>query len=191
MVEREGVIAPAPVVADARPAIDNQRIDAERLEARADRQAGLAATDNEHLRVAIGIGARRAAPVEPVGAREIARIRLAGRTSLTDALFMAAQLLERRQQRPGARRITVVLASEAQDPAAAAERGIEAKNGLDARGTGPRSAPRRGTIRVGAKGARTRLGRFAFKALGYRLRAAEGAQPPAESEDVAPIGVAA
>ncbi len=56
VVQDERVIAIAPVVADARLAIDDQRIDAQLLEARGDRKPGLSAADHEHGRVAVGIG---------------------------------------------------------------------------------------------------------------------------------------
>ena len=67
VVERQGVVAPAPVVADARPAIDDERVDAERLQARGDRKAGLPAADDEHLGISIGVGGGRLAQIEPIG----------------------------------------------------------------------------------------------------------------------------
>ena len=64
VVQRERVIARAPVVADARVAIDDQRVDAELGEARGDRQAGLAAADHQHRRIAILVGGGLPAQVD-------------------------------------------------------------------------------------------------------------------------------
>ena len=55
VVQDQRVIALAPVVADARFAVDDQRIDLQLREARGDRKPGLSAADDEHSRVAIGI----------------------------------------------------------------------------------------------------------------------------------------
>jgi len=46
-MQRERVVAPPPVVADARPAIGDEGIDAELAKPRGDRQTRLAATDDE------------------------------------------------------------------------------------------------------------------------------------------------
>ena len=77
VVQGERVIALAPVVADARPTVDDQRIDAQMGEARCDRKPGLSPADDEHGRIPLVIGGGRFPQVEPVGAAKIARIGLA------------------------------------------------------------------------------------------------------------------
>ena len=79
IVQRQRVVALAPVVADARFAVDDQRVDVQLLQARGDRKPGLSAADDEHGRVAVGILRGGLAQVEPVGAAKIARIGLAVR----------------------------------------------------------------------------------------------------------------
>ena len=56
VVQRQPVVATPPVVTDARPAFDHQRVDAHLVETRRDRQAGLRAADDEHGRFAILVG---------------------------------------------------------------------------------------------------------------------------------------
>ena len=55
VVKLQPVIALAPIVADPCHAIDNQRLDAQRLKSRRRRDAGMAAAHDEHRRIAIGI----------------------------------------------------------------------------------------------------------------------------------------
>ena len=55
VVQRQRVIALAPVVADARLAVDDQRVDLQLLQARRDRKPGLAAADHQHGRIAVGV----------------------------------------------------------------------------------------------------------------------------------------
>ena len=66
VVQRECVVSAAPVVADARFAVDDQRVDIQMAQARGNRQAGMPATHHQHLGVVIRIGDRSAAFVEPV-----------------------------------------------------------------------------------------------------------------------------
>ena len=55
IVQLQPVIALAPVVADPGHAIDDQRLDTERLQPRRSRDAGMAATHDQHRGIAIGI----------------------------------------------------------------------------------------------------------------------------------------
>jgi hypothetical protein len=66
VVQRQRVVAFAPVVADAFVAVDDQRIDAERMQPRRDRQPGLAAAHDEHRRITVGEGALLGEAVKPV-----------------------------------------------------------------------------------------------------------------------------
>src|SRR4029078_469939 len=54
IVQRQRMIARAPVVADAVVPIDDQRVDAELMKARRNRQSGLAAADDNYGGIAFG-----------------------------------------------------------------------------------------------------------------------------------------
>src|SRR5258705_9071933 len=95
------MIAVAPVVADARLAIDNQRVNLQLLETCRDRKSGLSATDHQRDRIAVGIFGRGLAQVEPGGAAKIPRIGLALRPRSSLLLLKTFQFVERCEQRPG------------------------------------------------------------------------------------------
>ena len=101
VVQGQRVIALAPVVADARLAVDDQRVDAELRQARGDRKPGLPAADDEHGRVAVGVCGGGFPQVEPVGPAKIARVGFAWRPRSADLLLEPLELVERREQRPG------------------------------------------------------------------------------------------
>ena len=122
VVQRQRVVALAPVVADPRLAVDDQRVDLQLLQPRGDAQPGLAAADHQHGRVAVGIFGRRLAQIEPVRPAEIARIGLAARPRDAELLLEAFQLLQRGQQRPGFQPVAVGgIRDQAQDAVAAAQ----------------------------------------------------------------------
>ena len=81
-------------------AVDNQRVDAELMQARGNRKPGLTAANNEHRGVAIVIGARLAQPVGPVLGAEIARA--VGFGPDAECLFVSSEVFQRRDDRPGA-----------------------------------------------------------------------------------------
>jgi hypothetical protein len=107
VVQCERVVTPAPVVADPRPAVDDQRVDLELAEARGHREAALSAADHEHRRIAVFIGRFLFPEVEPVRTREIARVRPALRAPAADVLFEFLQLVERGEQGPRFRFLVV------------------------------------------------------------------------------------
>ena len=72
VVQRQRMVANAPVVADPRKAIDNERIDIELNQPSGDSQSVLAGADDQHCGIAIGVRTRRHPLVEPVFAAEIA-----------------------------------------------------------------------------------------------------------------------
>ena len=82
VVQDQRVITLAPVVADARFTVDDQRIDAELREASGDRKPGLSSADDERFGIAVGIFGGGLAQVEPVRAAKVARIGLALRPRL-------------------------------------------------------------------------------------------------------------
>ena len=77
VVQDQCVISLAPVVADARFTVHDQRVDPQLREARGDRKPGLSPADDEHGGIAVGIFGGGFPEVEPIGSAKIARIGLA------------------------------------------------------------------------------------------------------------------
>jgi hypothetical protein len=75
VVQLEAVIAQPPIVADARGLIDDQGIEADALEFDGRGNAGMAAADDENVRLATFEGDFGLPLLEPVAACEIARMR--------------------------------------------------------------------------------------------------------------------
>ena len=140
VVQRERVVAPAPVVADARPAVDDQRVDLELAEARRRREPALSAADHENRGVAIFIGGALLPEIEPVRTGEIARIRPALRAPAADVLFELLELVERREDRPRTR--CVFIRKKTQDTGSAAQPRFQTCR-----------APRRTSFRRASRGA--------------------------------------
>ena len=158
IVQRQRVVAVAPVVADARLAVDDQRVDLQLRQPRRDRQPRLPAADHQHVRVAVRIGLRRLAQVEPVRPAEIARIALPGRARAADGLLVALQFVERGEQGPGLH--ALARGDEPHHAAAAPLRGLETEDRLDRRCAGAGDLAGRRAVRrereAGGAGARRR-----------------------------------
>jgi len=75
VVELEAAVAQPPVVTDAPGFIDDQRIEADALQFDRRRNAGMAATDDENVRLAIVERDLGLPLVEPVATCEITRMR--------------------------------------------------------------------------------------------------------------------
>jgi hypothetical protein len=151
VVQRQRVVALAPAVADARPAIDDQRVDLELREPRGDREPGLAAADHEHGRIAVRILRRGSPQVEPVRSAEVARVRLALGARPPDHFLDSVQLVERGEQRPRSRCVAVRFRKQADDAAAATLHGLEAEDRFDRFCAGARHFARLGSLRIHAK----------------------------------------
>ena len=185
VVQRQRMVARAPVVADALVAVDDQRVDAELMQARGNRKSGLAAADNEHRGLAIVIGARLAQPVGPVLGAEIARA--VGLGPDAECLFVSSEFFQCRDDRPGAQ--AGGIGRETDNAGAGSERSLECKQRFDGFGAGARDParwrPLRGDVEVSRRGARECFaqrrgdGRAATHCL-YR---------PRESQHVAPEAV--
>ena len=180
VVQRQRMIALAPVVADPLPAIDDQRVDVELAEPGRDRKARLAAADHEDGGVAVGVGLALAALIEPVVAAEIARVGLARWPALADVLLETFQLLERGEEHPGPDRIAAsprVVRNQPNDAVAAAKHRLELEDGLDhVDAETPRATGRR-TPRRQAKAVRVDL------RLAGREQAGELSRTPRGRED--------
>jgi hypothetical protein len=88
-MQRQRVVAIAPIVADAPPPVDDQGIDLQLLQAGGDAKPGLTATDHQNGGIAVGIFGRGSAQVEPVGTVKIARIGLAAGSRRSELLLKA------------------------------------------------------------------------------------------------------
>jgi hypothetical protein len=71
-MQNQGVIALAPIVADARFAVDDQRIDAQLGEARSGRKPGLASTDNQRGRIVVSVLSGSPSEIEPIRPAKVA-----------------------------------------------------------------------------------------------------------------------
>src|SRR4051794_28929095 len=94
------MVALPPAVADARPFLDDERVNAQLIETGRDRKTRLSAADDENHRLPIVIGNRLPAHVRPVVAAEIPRISGSGWPIGADFLLVALQRLERRREEP-------------------------------------------------------------------------------------------
>ena len=190
VVQRQRVVALAPVVADARPAVDDQGVDLQLLQPRRDRKPGVSAADHQHVGIAVGIFGRLLAQVEPVGAAKVARIGLAARPQGSELLLKALQLVERGEQRPRLQPVAVGgIRDQPQDAAAAAHRGFEFEDRLDRDGAGAGHPAWRGPIGVDLE-IRWLCARCERLQLAEdRVRAIPGLQRPAQRQHVAPITV--
>ena len=184
------MIAIAPVVADARFAVDNQRIDLQLLKTCRDRKSGLSAADHQRDRIVVGIFGRGLAQIEPIGAAKIPRIGLAPGPRSSLLLLKTFQFVERREQRPGFEPVAIaVVGDQAQNSAAAALRGLKFENRFDRVGAGAGHPARRGAVGVdlktagsGAVGVSLQLGEDCIGAV-------DGLQAPAQRQHIAPIAV--
>jgi hypothetical protein len=152
VVQGQRVIALAPIVADPRLAVDDQRVDLELLQPRGDRQPGLSAADHQHIGVAVGIFGGGLAQVEPVGPAEVARIGLSAWTCMALLLLEALQFLECRQQRPGLQPVAIAgIGDQPHDAVATAGRRLEFEDRLDRGGAGAHHPAGGGALGIDAE----------------------------------------
>jgi hypothetical protein len=183
-VQRERVVALAPVVADALAAVHDQGIDLPLRETGGHRQPGVPAADHQHRRIAVAVFAAGFAPVQPVRPGKIARVRLALRPQLAHLLLVSAELGERGEQRPRFLR----LREKSQHAGARPFGGLEPEDGLDAFFAGPRRVARRGALPIEAESVRTGAHGL-LEARHHGVGAAYGADIPCECQQVAPVAI--
>ena len=190
IMQRQRMVALAPIVADTLLAIDDQRIDVQLFQPRGDGKAGLAAADHEDGRVAVGIGGRCVAQVEPVGAAKIARIGVAARAIDAELFLKTLEFAKLGQQCPGFQPVAIVrIGDQADDAAAAPDIGLELEDGLDCVGAGAHHLARRGAVRVDCKAAGHRAAGQRRQRFQDRVGAIERLDVPAQRQHVAPIAV--
>jgi hypothetical protein len=103
VVQFQAVVTQAPVVANASHPIDHHRVDAQRAQRCDGGQTGVAATDHQHLRVAVVVANCALPAVEPVGPAELT-IECRLLLSQVDCGFVVAmQAAQSREQHPGTR----------------------------------------------------------------------------------------
>ena len=150
----------------------------------------MAATDDQHIGFAVLIGGRAPAPVEPVGAVEVA---LEGWLLgvLQDRLFLVAlQLLQAGEQSPGQRRAgAAVAALQAQDAGAPPDLGLELQNGFDALLAGALDIARRMALGVDGEIARAGGRRRLEQPSRDGIAVAHRLDGPGERHDIAPVAV--
>ena len=191
VVQRERVIPLAPVVADARLAVDDQRVHAQLAQPRGDRQAGLAGAHDQHGRIVIGIAARALALVLPVLGAEVAVVViLALRAAGVAGLFMPAQRLQAGEQDPGPHAARAArIGHQPRHPGAGARGGLEIEHQLDHVTPGPVRPARRRACRRDPEGPRADTLDCPAKQCLDGRPAAGGFDPPGCAQQVAPMPV--
>jgi hypothetical protein len=187
IMQRQRVVALAPVVADPGLPIDDQRIDPQLLQPRRDRKPGLAAADHQHIGIAIGILNRGLTLIEPVGASEIPRVGLAARPRNSLLLLISFQFIECRQQRPGLQPVTVAgIRDQPQNPAAASDGSFEFENRFDGAAARARDVARRRAVRINSEILWRRGPGAGLQFFQDGIGAVDRLQGPAQRQHVAP-----
>ncbi len=190
VVQGQRVIALAPIVADPRLAVDDQRVDLELLQPRGDRKPGLSAADHQHIGVAVGIFGGGLAQVEPVGPAEVARIGLAAWPRMALLLLETLQLFQCRQQRPGLQPVAIAgIGDQPHDTVAATGRRLEFEDRLDRLSAGAHHSAGRGALGIDAEVMRRAAAGMRGQFLEDREGAVDGLDVPAQRQHVAPVAV--
>ena len=200
IVQRECVIARAPVVTDARFAVHDQRVHIQVAQARRNRQAGVAAANDQHIGVTVGAGGVGDAPVKPVRPLKIARVRLTARPAAAGVFFKAFDLVCGGEQGPG---LVLAIAAgvrvQTQQALRAQASGFEAEKSFDDFGTGAGDAARRcalgidfkkgGVCRIASCVARSGPRAVCAQCRSDGLGPTEGLDVPGQSQQIAPMRV--
>jgi hypothetical protein len=100
IMQNQRMITVPPIVADAMLTIDNQRIYAQLCQARSDREACLASTDDKDGGIVVTILGGGFPNVEPIRSTEVARISLARGPRRANPLLVPLDLVKRCKQGP-------------------------------------------------------------------------------------------
>ena len=101
VMQRQGMIALAPIIPDATVLFDHQRIQPQLAKPRRYAKPRLARANYQHNGVAVREGFCLFALIEPIIAAEIARIGFSAGPALTGFFLKTREFLKRRQQHPG------------------------------------------------------------------------------------------
>ena len=186
VVQRQRVIAPAPAIADAREFVNDQRVDADASKRGRKRQTGLAAADDKHHGFAVSIRLDGLALLLPVGAAEVARKGLAGRTASADGFLEAFQLVQAGHH---LQRFCGLARQQPHHPKAASDLRFELENGLDDIDPGPLHATRRGAPFRDGKSACPGVGLPGYHQCGNGFGALARRDRPRKRQQVAPVSV--
>jgi len=189
VVQGQRVIAVAPVVADALPAVHDQRIDVQLIQARGDRNPGLASANDQHDRIPIDIRGGRFPEVEPVGAAKVARIGLAFRPRCADLFLEPLDLVKRCKQRPRFHVPIGGIGHKPQDAAAAAFGGFESEDRFDRVSAGARDIAGRSPAWIGPETSGIHPADMRFQLFKNSVRAVNRPQVPSQRQCIAPMAV--
>ena len=188
VVQDQRVIALAPVVADARFTVHDERVDIQLRKAGGDRKPGLPAPDDEHGRVALRVFGGGFAQVEPVRSAKIARVGLGLWPRSSEAFLVSVEFFERCQQRPCFESIAVVgIGREPQDAGAAALCRFKVEDRLDRIGAGAAHVAGRRPVRVEFEASWTGARGVRWKLAQDRIRPVDGLDLPRQGEHIAPM----
>ena len=179
VVQRQRVIAGAPIVADARLAVDDQRVHSGRTQPRGYGQPGLPGAHHDHGRVVRVVYGGTAAAVEPVLATEAARVIRLG------VARRRMQRVQRGDDRPGPHGAWP--GDQAHNARSSAVSGLERDQRLDHLRSSPDHAPRRRPSRCQADRAGLRQG-AGNQALDCG-RARHGRDFPRQRQHVPPVPI--
>ena len=188
VVQRQGMVAPPPAVADARPLLHHQRVHPQLVQPGRHGQAGLRAAHHDHRGVVILVGAGAAAHVGPVLAAEIARIGRAARAVGADPLLMPVDGVQRGGEQPCLQR-AVLGRGEPDDAGTAADGGVELMDRLDAFGAQPHDLARWPAVGRQGEGACGDAGLLGQQALGDGVLPGHRGHVPGEGQHIAPMRV--
>ena len=190
VVQGQRVVAVAPIVPDTFSTVDDERIDIPLSEASGDRQSGLAAADDQHRRIPVGVGGVGQSSVEPVGSAEIARVHLAGRPRGADGFLETIDAVERGHQRPCPRcPLIVFITDQANHATPRTTCGLEAEDGFHRFPSGPGDDAGRRTMKICVEPRRLGARRVSFQRVNDIAGAADGLNVPGEGQQVAPMAV--
>ena len=166
-------------------AVDNQRVDAELMQTRGDRQAALAAADHNDCRIVVGVGARSGETVAPVLRAEVAYAVVRLRRAAAECLLVSLEFFQRRDDRPCAQPRRSI-GNKPDNAGAGTEGGFEFEQGLDGFRSGARQPARRCSLCRKMKMSRLRAREcFAQHCLDCRP-AGQSLDGPGEGQHVAP-----
>ena len=101
VMQRQGMIALAPIIPDAVMLFDHQRIQPKLAKPRGDAKPRLPRANHQHNGVSAGEGFCLFALIEPIIAAEIARIGFSARPALAGFFLKTLEFFKRCQQHPG------------------------------------------------------------------------------------------
>ena len=186
VVQGQRVVPVPPVVADPVVALHDQRVHPDPAQPGGQRQPGLPAARDQHLRVAVRVRLRLGPLVQPVVPGEVVGVLHPGRAAGPDRLLVPVDVLQRGQEQPGGRRIPVQQPHERAAPSGAR---LEVQVSLDHPAPAPPHQPRRHPPVRQPELPRPRLFAGSLDHPGDLVPPAERPVRPLQRQDVPPVPV--